>query len=272
MSKAIRRVLLALDAAADARTAIDIAVRFAARAGVRLHAVFVEDEELLNLASSPIAREVVAGMRGGGLSSGDVELHLRAAASRAQQEVLGAARLHALEHSFEIVRGGAEAALSVASAGDLVVAAALARPVAGYFRLASRWHQVLECVPGAILLARERVGNSTGVVVLLRERSARSARMLHAAARIAELGGGSLTVLCPAELAEAEDIAEWVDQQAASVSFKLQIETAPDGLAALEARIADLGCGLLAIEAAAPERSQLTAIAHRLGCDVLVTN
>ena len=59
MTKAIERVLLTLDATADTRTAITIAVRLAARAGVRLHAVFVEDEELLNLARLSIAREVV---------------------------------------------------------------------------------------------------------------------------------------------------------------------------------------------------------------------
>jgi hypothetical protein len=272
MTTAIGRVLLALDAAADARTAIDIAVRLAARTGVRLHTVFVEDEELLDLASSPIAREVVAGTKGGGLNSGDVELHLRAAARRAQEDVLSAARLHDLESSFEIVRGGAEAAFSVASESDLVVAAALARPVAGYFRVASCWHQALEWVPGAILLARERAGRSTGVVVLLRECSAGSARMLHAAARIAELGDGNLTLRCPAELATAEDTAEWVDHQVAPVRLKPRIEAAAGPLAVLAARIAELGCGLLAIDRVASERRQLTEIAGRLGCDVLVAN
>jgi hypothetical protein len=272
MTAVIGRILLALDAAADARTAIDVAVRLAARAGVALHAVFVEDEELLNLASLPIAREVVAGTRGGGLKSGDVELYLRAAASRAQQDVVGAARLHDLEFSFQIVRGGAEAAFSIASESDLVVAAALARPVAGYFRVASCWHQALECVPGAILLARESGTNSAGVVVLLHERGTGSARMLHAAARIAELGGGSLTVLCPDALATAPDTTEWIDQQAVPVGLKPRIETAPDGLAALQARIGELGCGLLAIDRAAPECHQLTAIAGRLNCNILIVN
>jgi hypothetical protein len=41
---------------------------------------------------------------------------------------------------------------------------------------------------------------------------------------------------------------------------------------ALEARITELGCGLLALDAAAPERGQLTEIVQRLGCDVLIAN
>ena len=272
MTKAIERVLLTLDATADTRTAITIAVRLAARAGMRLHAVFVEDEELLNLARLSIAREVVAGSGAGGLSGGDVELHLRAAASHTQEDVRGAARLHAIEYSFEIVRGGAEAALTVASESDLVVAAALARPVAGYFRVASRWHQALECVPGLILLAQESDNKSNDFVVLLCKRSPGSARMLHAAARIAELGAGTLTVICPSELSTAEDCAEWIDQQVAPAPIKPKIETAPPGLAALEVRIAELDCGLLALDAAAPKRGQLTEIAQRLRCDVLIAN
>jgi hypothetical protein len=40
----------------------------------------------------------------------------------------------------------------------------------------------------------------------------------------------------------------------------------------LEARIAELGCGLLALDAAAPAGGRLTEIAQRLGCDVVIAN
>ena len=82
--------------------------------------------------------------------------------------------------------------------------------------------------------------------------------MLHAAARIAELGAGTLSVICPAELYTAEDCAEWIDQQLAPARIKPRIETAPPGRAVLEARIAELGCGLLALDAAAPAGGRLT--------------
>jgi len=54
--------------------------------------------------------------------------------------------------------------------------------------------------------------------------------MLHAAARIAELGAGTLSVICPAELYTAEDCAEWIDQQVAPARIKPRIEAAPPGL------------------------------------------
>ena len=96
--------------------------------------------------------------------------------------------------------------------------------------------------------------------------------MLHAAARIAELGAGTLSVICPAKLYTAEDCVEWIDQQVAPARIKPRIETAPPGLAVLEARIAELGCGLLALDAAAPARGRLTEIAQCLGCDVVIAN
>jgi hypothetical protein len=40
----------------------------------------------------------------------------------------------------------------------------------------------------------------------------------------------------------------------------------------LEARIAELGCGLLALDAAAPAGGRLTEIAQRLDCDVVIAN
>lgn len=269
MSAAIERVLLALDAAAETRTAIDIAVRLAACARVRLHAVFVEDEDLLNLASLPISREVVPGARAGALTTEDVELHLRAAASRAHQDILTAARSHAVESSFEIVRGVAETALSDASESDLVVTGALARPIAGHFRVASRWLEAVEAAPGPILLARES-GRSRRVVVLLRERTGGSALMLHIAARIAELGAKPFTVICAPALATAKDLADWVDEQVAPADVRPQLEAAPGDPAALQTRIAELDCGLLALDVAATERGWLAEVASRLACDVLV--
>ena len=112
LSKPIERVVVALDATAEIRPAIDVAARLAAGAGAPLHAVFVEDEDLLSLAGLEVAREVVAGAGAGPLTAEQLELQLRAAAVRARQDLLAAAQIHALEYSFEIVRGGAQTALS----------------------------------------------------------------------------------------------------------------------------------------------------------------
>lgn len=199
----IDRVIVALDAVVETGAAIDTAVRLAAGTKARLHAVFVEDEQLLRLAGLPVARQVIAGAGVSRLTTGEVESQLRAAAARVREAVLVAARTHAVECSFEIARGAAETAFTTASARDLVLASVVARPVAGKFRVESHWLTALELAPGLFLLARERRRKTAGIGALLDERSARSARLLQAAARPAELAGGPLTVLCPPTLAEA---------------------------------------------------------------------
>ena len=61
MSGPIERVVVTLDAASEYRTAIDTAVRLAARTGAPLHGLFVEDPDLLYLAALPFARQVTIG-------------------------------------------------------------------------------------------------------------------------------------------------------------------------------------------------------------------
>jgi hypothetical protein len=272
MSQPIERVVLALDATGETRAAIDIAVRLAARGKLRLHAVFVEDEELLRWARSPFGREVVAGSGWVPAGGEEIELHLRAAAARAREEVLHAARPHSVECSFEIVRGALETALAAASEHDLVIAAGLARPVAGHFRIESRWSAMLDLAPGPILLTRAERGRSGGVAVLLYQRSARAARLVHTAAQLADLGGGGLTLICPTALAAGRDFAGWAREQAAPAEVQLRIEVAPDSPAALHARLAELDCRLLALDPGAVASDEAAQLIRLFACDMLVAN
>src|SRR6266851_9513513 len=57
----IERVVIQLDAASETRDAIDTAARLGARAQAPLHGIFVEDEDLLRLASLPFARQFTLG-------------------------------------------------------------------------------------------------------------------------------------------------------------------------------------------------------------------
>ena len=251
MSGPVERVVVVLDATAENRTAIDVAVRLAVRARAPLHAVFVEHEDLLSLAGLEVAREVVAGAGAGPLIAEQVELHLRAAAIRAEQDILAAAQIHALEYSFETVRGGAATAFSAASERDLVVAGALARPVAGHFQVESRWLSALELAPGPILLARKGGKGAGGIVVLLRERTTAAGRLLEAAARIMAPEDGAITVICPSALSAREGFAEWVDEQIEASTTRPRIE--PIGAGATEG-----------------DPKQIREQSERLDCDVLI--
>jgi hypothetical protein len=227
---------------------------------------------LLNLAGLPFARQITLGAGAEPFTIENVELHLRAEAERARQELFAAAKQHRVKCTFEIVRGASESALSGASERDLVVAGALTRPIAGHFRLECRWWSSIEFAPGPFLLARHAWSAAGGVVMLLRDRGPAAVRLLDAAAQMAEARGGVLSVICPPTVAGSKGFEKWIADRLTSHSVRLQIEVAPAELAALHRRIADLDCQLLAIEAGQTEgrSDRLRELVGRFACDILV--
>lgn len=272
MSGPIERVVVWLDAASENTIAINTAARLAARAKAPLHGVFVEDEDLLRLARLPFARQITLGAGVEAFTTEQVELHLRVAAEMARRDVVAAAKRHAAKCSFEIVRGDSESALSGATERDLVVAGALTRPIAGYFRVQSRWLGPVEAAPGPFLLAQHAWSTSGSLVILLRDRNAGSVRLIEAAAQIAEAEGLGLTVICPQAVAVAGGFEKWISDRLAIFAVRLQIEVAPAEPAALYRRIAELDCRLLAIEAGMTEGDavRLREFAEHFACDVLI--
>lgn len=268
----IERVIVPLDAAAESSVAIATAARLAARAHAPLHGIFVEDEDLLNLAGLPFTRQTTLGAKAEELTRDHVELHLRIAAERAKKELLAAAKRHGITASFEVVRGGSETALDAVSERDLVVAGGLARPIGAHFRLACRWWSSLEVVRGPFLLARHPWGASGSVVTLLRERSASSARLLEAAVQIAEAADRVLTVICPPVVARAPRFDKWITDRLADHPVRLQIEIGPAEPAELQHRLGELDCRLLAVEAVIAEggSERLRELGERFACDILV--
>lgn len=272
MIGSIDRVVVTLDATSENRTAIDTAARLAARAKAPLHGVFVEEEDLLHLASFPFARQVTLGAGAEPFTTENIELYLRAEAERARQELFAAAKQHRLKCTFETVRGASETAVLGALEHDLVVAGGLTRPVAGHFRVECRWWSSIEVTAGPFLLARNVWRTPGSVVILLRDRGAGSVRLLDAAAEIADARGGVLTVICPPGVAGSEDFEKWITDRLTGHSVRLQIEVAPADPAALNRRIVELDCQLLAIEAGLAEGrpDRLREFAGRFACDILV--
>jgi nucleotide-binding universal stress UspA family protein len=118
----IRRILLALDAVGDSPRLLDTAIRLATRLDAELHALFVEDRNLLRLAGLPFAREVrLTSATTRRLQNQEMELTLRAQASRAQQALAVAAERKKVRWTFRVTRG--DVATEVAGAStqtDLV--------------------------------------------------------------------------------------------------------------------------------------------------------
>lgn len=268
----IERVVLPLDAASESRAAIDTAVRLAARARAPLHAIFVEDENLLSLAGLPFARQFTLGAGAETLTTGQLERHLRAAAGRVRQELFAVARRHGVECTFEVVRGDSSSALAAASEHDLVVAGGQSRPIGRHFRLECRWWAALDAAPGPFLLVHH-AGSPTGaVVILLRDRSIASRRLIAAAAQVAAATDRTLTVICPPAVADRDGFEQWLGEQLAGTAVRLQVEVAPAEAAQLRARIAELGCRTLAVEAGGAEGGgeRLREFVEHFACDILI--
>jgi len=175
----ITRVVVLLDAAVDAHSAIETAARLAARARAPLHGVFVEDEDLLRLANLPFARQHTLGGAAEELTAEHVELHLKAAAERVRRDLVGAARRHRVEASFEIVRDAAASILVGAREGDLIVAGAMTRPIGAHFRVEHRWCSSLAGSSGPAFATHQGGDQAESAGILLfGERSDTVARLL----------------------------------------------------------------------------------------------
>jgi nucleotide-binding universal stress UspA family protein len=266
MARSIERVVVPLDATSENLVAIETAARLAAHAKAPIIGIFVEDEDLLQLAGLPFARQVTVGAEAEKLTTEHVELHLRLAAERARRELFAAAKRHGATASFDIVRGASASALVGTSEGDIVVAGALTRPIAGHFRVECRWWSSIGVMPGPFLLARHAWNGRGSVALLLRDRGAASLRLLDAAAQIAEAADALLTVLHP-PASTADAFRNWVSDRLAGRPIRLQVEIAPAELSALRQRLGELECRLLAIEAG---DDPLRDLVERYACDILI--
>jgi nucleotide-binding universal stress UspA family protein len=270
----IERVVIQLDPGSETRDAVDTAARLAALARAPLRGIFIEDKDLLSLATLPFACQVTLGAGREPLTVEHVERQLQVAAERARRDLATATERHGVGWSFEIVREPLDRALSGTSERDLVVAAALTRPVAGQFRLECRWWASISAAPGPLFLVRHAWETSGGVVILLGDQSDGSARLLEAAARIAKARNANPTVLSAVDAEGAEDIEAWAADHLARHSVPLQIERVPTEAAALHRRMLELDCRLLAVEARFVENrpDRIRKFVDRVGCDLLVVH
>lgn len=117
------RILVALDASTRGRAALAAAVQLALTMRAELRGLFVEDEDLMRLASLPFAREVdFTSASARKLQTVRMERQLRAAADEAQRAFVDATQESNLRWTFRVVRGTiTQASLEAAEDVDLLV-------------------------------------------------------------------------------------------------------------------------------------------------------
>lgn len=163
-----RRILVALDASAGSRAALEAAAELAEVLHSELTGLFVEDVNLLRAASLPFAREIrfpAAVSRR--FDSDQVERMLRARASELRREMLDLSRRHSISSSFRVVRGAVEQELlDAALDADLLALGRLGHAVARRPALGSTARAAIARAARPVLVVRPDVAISAPLVVV----------------------------------------------------------------------------------------------------------
>jgi len=195
----IRRILLALDTATHSLAAVEATTALAARLDAELHALFVEDINLLRLAALPFARETrLTSATTRRLQNPDMENALRAEATRAQATLATVAtRLH-VRWSFQVTRGQVAAQVRAAAMEADIVAFTFPGGVpAGLTHVAATMETVMRGAPCPLLMLPPGAGIRPPFVVIY-DGSSASARALQLAAQLAQAEATGVTVLLAA--------------------------------------------------------------------------
>lgn len=124
----VRRVFVALEPDCENLAAIERAALLAERAHAELHAIFLEDERLLDAAALPFTHYVCLSSGAcNALEPATIQREYRALAERARRRLEELGRRLNLASSFEIVRGDRIAALAKVGCDDLLVMETRAR-------------------------------------------------------------------------------------------------------------------------------------------------
>lgn len=188
----LRRIVVALDAALHSHVTLEFAAALAARKQLELVGLFIEDVNLLHLASLPFAREVDrSSALERALDAAQIGLSFRSQARQISEVLQRVSQELRVSSSFEVRRGHlVAAALAAASAPDVIF---LSRRCAAPVRRPSARRPVWVLYDGsqgaqrALLLARE-----------LSEPEARELTVLLSAADAPALEAGARGLLGPA--------------------------------------------------------------------------
>jgi nucleotide-binding universal stress UspA family protein len=195
----IRRILLALDTATHSLATFEAATALAAHLDVELHALFVEDINLLRLAALPFARETrLTSATTCRLQNPDMERALRAEATRAQATLATVATRRHVRWSFHVTRGQVVAQVRAAALEtDLVALTFSGGAPARLTQVVATMEAVMHGAPCPLLMLPPGAAIRPPFVVIY-DGSPASARALRLAAQLAKTEGQGVTVLLAA--------------------------------------------------------------------------
>jgi len=195
----IRRILLALDTATHSLATFEATTALAAHLDAELHALFVEDINLLRLAALPFARETrLTSATTRRLQNPDMERALRAEATRAQATLATVATRRHVRWSFHVTRGQVAAQVRAAVLEtDLVALTFSGGAPARLTQVVATMEAVMGGAPCPLLMLPPGAAIRPPFVVIY-DGSPASARALRLAAQLAQAEGQGVTVLLTA--------------------------------------------------------------------------
>ena len=194
-----RRVVIGLEPAMLDAAALAAAAQLARSAGVELAALFVEDINLLRLASLPFAREMgAASAARRRMEAADIERAFKVQAAQLKRALAEAAQRLELQWTFEVARGqGLRVLLDWTGASDIVVLAGGAgRPP---------WQPALEALLRGTLSFERAV---PGRVAVALGKGPEAMRVLSVAHALAQASDAELVLLIAGEKTRAGEIAK----------------------------------------------------------------
>jgi nucleotide-binding universal stress UspA family protein len=193
----VRRILVALDASPQSLAALRAASELSVKLEAELLGLFVEDVDLLRLADSPYARELLLpAVIEVPLDRATMERRLKAQAEQARTALAAAANQAKVAWSFRVVRGSVPAEILMAAAEcDLLALGKIGwslvkKPGLGSTALAA----LRQAVPTLLLSSHPALAQRPVVIWC---GSPASTRGVLVAAELARIGSGELTVLLP---------------------------------------------------------------------------
>ena len=207
------RVVLQLSSGSPSSLAIEAAIRVAQAFQSELESLFVEDQQLFELASFPFAREISrTGRRSRAFSANDIEREMKLVRAGLQRRIEAMARAADVPVRRRVVRDEPVKALAEACAecGPWNVVA-LAEPFAS--GAGPSLHKLFTAVSDTtgVVVVGPKGQRTIGPVVAAVENVERLSGMMHAAERLATVTHGDTVVLV---VAEREEQLHWMEGQA----------------------------------------------------------
>jgi len=199
----ILRIVIAIDASPTSLAALEATADLAARWDAEILGIFVEDTNLLRMASLPFAGEV--GSHSGSfraINTNDITRQIKSQAERARQAFDTTARRLGVRSSFKVARGTVqEELLAALRDADLLSLGKGGRSLAARLGLGSTARAIAMAARGSVLM-HSHIRKITGPVAAVYDGSSAGVRALGMGIALTRGYGPDLIVLCIAPTRE----------------------------------------------------------------------